>query len=122
MATQSVNAVVLLGAAVLLVSPAQAAMRYCSPPLISSAGQGRTELEAKKLALDDWFAKAKAQGFKDSLWRTAADKSLICKALEGGKFECTAAGRACTILQVPPRAAPAAPKTDGNVPAGDLGI
>jgi hypothetical protein len=86
----------------IVVSPiADAAVRQCSARLTSIPAVGQTEQAARKGALDDWTAKAKAAGFSHALWRSAADKRLICQKQQNLGFECLATGRACTIVQAP---------------------
>lgn len=88
----------LVGAA-----PAVAAVRLCQSPVTSGVFAGQDETAARKLALDDW--KAKASGFGDGFasWRLAAGKVLECVPGKNGGFECMAHGAPCTIEQAPAR-------------------
>jgi len=80
---------VLASAAViasLAVAPhaTHAAMALCEPSLAGAAIEDRTELQAKRLALEAW------------------DRQLTCTRTEAGRHRCQAVAHPCTIKQVPP--------------------
>lgn len=85
------------------LKPAAAAVRLCEPVISSDLVTAPTELEAKKIALQAWKAKALQHGEPYSSWRLAADKLLQCLPHKNGGFECLARGAPCTIEQAPDR-------------------
>lgn len=82
--------------------PAQAATRVCQPPVVSALASDATEASSKRKAISDWTAKANATGSKNASWRIAASKLLKCAKVDGGKFDCVALARPCSITQAPP--------------------
>lgn len=83
-----------------LATGADAAVRICESQILVT-GNGATEKEARKQALDLWKAAAAKLGEGYTGWRLAADKVLACKKAEGGGFSCVARGAPCTIDQAP---------------------
>jgi hypothetical protein len=88
----------IVSAAVL--SPAAAAVRQCGDIISSEVVRAPTELEAKKIAIDQWHTRALKLGAGVDSWRLAAEKSLKCFPKDQG-FECVAFGRPCIIDQTP---------------------
>ena len=101
--------IVALIAGITITGSGHAAVRICSDSLVSMPGKGATELVAKKAALDDWLAKAKAAGFPAAIWPIAAEKQLSCEKTGDG-LECIATGRACAIEQKAPEGFVPAPR------------
>jgi hypothetical protein len=86
--------------AVAVTGPAVAAVRQCGDIVSSEVVRAPTELEAKKIAIDQWHAKASNLGAGTDSWRLAVDRSLKCFPKDQG-FECVAFGRPCIIDQTP---------------------
>lgn len=103
LASWAMRVAVLLGSLAGHESAAVAAVRLCEPVISSGLVTAPTELEAKKIALDAWKAKALQHGEPYSSWRLAADKLLQCLPHKNGGFECLAKGAPCTIEQAPDR-------------------
>lgn len=85
---------------------ANAAVRQCWPIVSSEIATAPSERDAKKKALDQWRAKAKALGPGLDSWRLAHNKSLKCfpsapGSFAPGSFECIAFGAPCVIDQTP---------------------
>jgi hypothetical protein len=72
----------------------------CYPPVSSEVVSAPAEIEAKKLALAQWRAKAIKYGEGLDAWNIARDKSLKCFP-KGDAFECVAFGSPCIIQQNP---------------------
>lgn len=77
-----------------------AAVRTCAQRLQSEVVTAPTELEGKKLALEQWRAQAAKLGPGYDGWHVAAEKALKCFPKDGG-FECMAVGTPCVIQQNP---------------------
>ena len=88
---------------ILALSPsgATAAVRQCWPIVSSEIASAPTERDAKKMALEQWRAKAQALGPGLDSWRLAHDKSLKCFPKDPQSFECIAFGAPCVIDQTP---------------------
>lgn len=80
---------------------ASAAVRECKPAVSSGIFKGTDELATKKLALDDWKAKARTYGESYTNWRLAAGRMINCLPAKDGGLECVAHGAPCLIEQVP---------------------
>lgn len=78
-----------------------AAVRVCKPHVTSALTKDRSQKNAKRRAIQDWTAKAKAAGLKHPSWRIANNKVLKCVS-RAGFFECIAHGAPCTIKQKAP--------------------
>jgi hypothetical protein len=101
-----------------IVSPAPdaaAAVRVCRPAVSGAVGEGKTDLEAKRLAVASWATRAGQYGAAYASWRIANNKKLICTAGGHGRMRCQATANPCTIVQNPglqPQK-PARPKAPG---------
>lgn len=84
--------------------PAPGAMRSCMRNVVGQA-TAKSELEAKKQAMDDWKKSAIEAGLEHPAWRIAGNKSFTCETEADGQVTCTASGEPCTIVQVPPSTA-----------------
>lgn len=84
---------------------AEAAVRVCDPLVVGEIKRAPSEKAAKRAALADWVAKAKAGGMAHPAWRIAFNKRLKC-ARVGTQFECVALGQPCTIKHTVPRPGP----------------
>lgn len=96
-------AVFIAAAAFLLDAPARpadAAVRTCHPSLQSDVFTAATELEAKKLALEQWRQRAARLGPGYDGWHIAVEKVLKCFP-KGAAFECIAVAQPCVIQQNP---------------------
>ena len=80
---------------------ALAAVRLCGTFVQGAAFTAETELEAKKLALEDWTRQVSRLGPGFISWRLASEKRLACDLLDA-KFVCKAVGRPCSVSQVVP--------------------
>jgi len=83
------------------LSGAEAAVRVCRPTVSGAVAEAKTELEAKRIALDSWVARAGQSGAAYASWRMANNKRLACRAGGNGVIRCQATGRPCTIAQNP---------------------
>ena len=90
--------------AALAVAPhaTHAAMALCEPSLAGAAIEDKTELQAKRLALESWVAGALKLGVQYTRWGLAWDRQLTCTRTEAGRHRCQAVAHPCTIKQVPP--------------------
>jgi hypothetical protein len=91
----------LVACAVLLATPAQAAVRDCADFVEHTSG-GQTEKAAKTSALDGWMKKVETLGMEQVRWQMAADRSLQCTSSSAGKIQCVARARPCVVKQVAP--------------------
>jgi hypothetical protein len=81
---------------------ARAAVGVCKPSHAGEVAEDKSELQAKKRALESWVARASQYGKPYALWGIAANRRLECTRTDSGLFRCTAVGHPCTIRQVPP--------------------
>ena len=97
--------------AIIVISPAAAAVRQCGEIISSEIVHAPAELDAKKMAIEQWHTKALKLGAGLESWRLAAEKSLKCFPKDSG-FDCVAFGRPCIIDQAPnkPQKVPPAPE------------
>jgi hypothetical protein len=93
--------IIVAGAALLATAavPAYAAVRHCAAR-IDVAADDRTELAARRKALQQWIAAARAVGETFTRWQLASARSLSCAPIAGG-FRCRASAAPCTIAQQP---------------------
>lgn len=82
---------------------AAAAVRLCRAPAVGDVMQSGTQVAALRAAIDSWRRKVAHLGPRYGNWRLARDKRSKCARLKTNEFACVAAGRPCTIRQVPPR-------------------
>lgn len=99
------GAVWLSSCSVLLVLAASptasvAAMRVCQSEISSGLQKGKTEQEARALAVASWNRQAAAYG-DGYAWTGAINKFLNCSAGADGAHQCLAKALPCTIFQVP---------------------
>lgn len=92
--------------------PAHAAVRTCGARIQSDAVVAATELEGKKLALEQWRARAAKLGIGYDGWHVAAEKVLKCFPKDRG-FECLAVAFPC-VIQQNPNQKPAGPDRKGQ--------
>lgn len=95
---------VLSGAAALfwLGAPANAAVSICESQIQGKTAEAKSELEAKKAALDDWLQQAKKHGPEYTRWQIAFDRRIDCTKTAAGLYHCQAVGKPCAAKQVPP--------------------
>jgi hypothetical protein len=94
---------------------AAAAVRVCRPAVSGAIGEGKTDQEAKRLAIANWATRAGQHGAAYASWRIANNKKLICAAGGHGRMRCQATANPCAIVQNPgllPKK-PARPKSSG---------
>ena len=91
-----------VGAACILPMEAHASVALCKCAHAGEVVEGKSELQSKKLALESWVARARRHGDGYTRWGIAWNRQLDCSRTDGGLFRCKAAGRPCTISQVPP--------------------
>lgn len=96
-------ALILLGAWLMPIAStsSEAAVRLCKLA-VEGQGDAASEMEARRLALADWHAKAAAAGIQHATWRLAYGKAIVCT--KGGKAGnlCKVVAEPCTVSQVPP--------------------
>lgn len=97
------SAACLAGA--LLAAPplADAAVRVCAAPVSSGVKEGKSEAEARRLAMTGWIEAARMHGQGYMRWELAEGRRVGCAKGAGGNFQCAAVGRPCSIQQVPPK-------------------
>ena len=93
----------LLAIILAVATPASAAVRDCKPSLSSVTVVEKTEVEAKRKALQDWLTKAQQIGAGFTRWELAYNRQITCVKNAGGGFQCQAVGMPCTIQQAPQR-------------------
>jgi hypothetical protein len=80
--------------------------------VVGDEEKARTEIEARRLALQRWTLFAALNGPSFASWRLAANKSISCRYLADGLHHCQARGSPCTISQVMPPLDPRLPAPD----------
>ena len=63
--------------------------------------EDKSELVAKKHALESWLSLAGKYGEQYTRWGIAWNRQLDCTRTDTGVFRCKAVGRPCAIRQVP---------------------
>ncbi len=91
----------MISAACVVPIEARAAVAVCAPLLAGEIAEDRSELEAKKRALDSWVSKATRHGEQYARWGIAWNRQLDCTRADSSLFRCKAVGHPCTIRQVP---------------------
>ncbi len=91
----------IAGVLCLAIAPATAAVNECLDELTGEHAEAKTEVEAKRLALQDWLAKAKAIGPGYTRWQLAHNRRIDCRRPAPGAFRCQAIALPCMIKQVP---------------------
>jgi hypothetical protein len=100
----AVSLFVCLIAVAAVLSPADAAVRSCLPPVTSDVAQADTELAGKRKALESWTAKVLRFGPGFTRWQLATRRQLVCRpnrTQPGRGFACVASAAPCTIDQIP---------------------
>lgn len=89
--------------AVVMASPAQAAVRQCREPLAAAAVGQSSEALAKRAALTLWTSRAAVLGPAFANWRIADARVLKCtpSPKQAATFDCVAVAKPCTIVQNP---------------------
>lgn len=85
----------------LFASPVLAAVSECLPEMAGRKAEARTEIGARKAALDDWMAKARAIGPGYTRWQIAFNRRIDCTRIDPNRFQCQAIALPCTVKQVP---------------------
>ncbi len=87
------------------IAPATAAVNECLDELAGEQAEAKTEVEPKRLALQDWLAQAKAIGPGYTRWQLAHNRRIDCQrptpGVFPGMFRCQAIALPCMIKQVP---------------------
>ena len=81
---------------------AGAAVLICQASVSSGLQEGRTEQEARALAISAWITEASRYGQAYTAWRLAAGKFYTCSKTASGAFQCMAKAEPCSVSQVPP--------------------
>jgi hypothetical protein len=92
----------VIGAVCVVPIEARAAVGVCNPSHAGEVIEDRSELQAKKRALESWVSQAKRYGEQYARWGIAWNRQLECARTDAGLLRCKAVGRPCTIQQVPP--------------------
>jgi hypothetical protein len=95
-------AAVAVGAACILPIEARASVGLCKCAHSGEVAEDKSELRAKKLALESWIAHASRYGEGYTRWGIAWNRRLDCTRTDVGLFRCKANGHPCTVAQVPP--------------------
>jgi hypothetical protein len=90
------------GAAWIAPIEAYASVSVCEKMHIGEIAEDKSELLAKKRALENWVAHASRYGEQYARWGIAWDRRLDCTRSDTGLFRCKALARPCAIRQVPP--------------------
>jgi hypothetical protein len=80
---------------------ALAAVGVCKALHAGDRVEDKSEISAKRRALESWLAGAEQHGVEYTRWGIAWNRRLECTH-EKGVFSCQAAGHPCTYQQVPP--------------------
>lgn len=99
--TQQIIGLAGIGIASLLPVEAHAAMALCERSHAGEVAEDKSELVAKKRALDSWLAQAAKHGEQYTRWGIPWNRRLDSTRTEAGLFRCQAAGRPCAVRQVP---------------------
>src|SRR5256885_1644568 len=91
----------VVGTACVAPIEARAAVAICEPLLAGEVAEDKSELIAKKRALESWLSRAGKYGEQYARWGIAWNRQLDCARSEAGLFRCKAVGRPCAIRQVP---------------------
>lgn len=100
----------IAAAALMLASPAGAAVLQCAPPVLGEVVEAPTELAARRAAIASWTRKIAHLGERYASWRLARDKRYQCAQLASGAHTCAAFAAPCTIHQKPPEKNPQPPR------------
>jgi hypothetical protein len=92
----------VIGAVCVLPIEARAAMNECKQSHAGEAAEDKSELLAKKRALESWVSRASRYGDRFARWGIAWNRQLDCARSDTGLFRCKAVGHPCAVRQVPP--------------------
>ena len=81
---------------------ASAAVNVCEKMHASEAAEDKSEILAKKRALENWVAHARQYGEDFARWGDAWERHFECTRTDCGLFRCKAVARPCAVRQVPP--------------------
>jgi hypothetical protein len=79
-----------------------AAVNVCEKVHASEAAEDKSEILAKKRALENWVAHARRYGEDFARWGNAWERHFECSRTDSGLFRCKAVARPCAVRQVPP--------------------
>jgi hypothetical protein len=74
----------------------------CEKVHASEAAEDKSEILAKKRALENWVAHARRYGEDFARWGNAWERHFECSRTDSGLFRCKAVARPCAVRQVPP--------------------
>jgi hypothetical protein len=97
--TAALLALIVVAAAI--PDPASAAVAVCKSSHSGEAAEDRSEVEAKRRALESWTKGARAHGEQFARWGIAFNRHIDCTRSKPDLFRCQASGRPCTVQQVP---------------------
>ena len=81
---------------------ASAAVNVCEKVHASEPAEDKSEVLAKKRALENWVAHARQYGEDFARWGNAWERHFECARTDSGLFRCQAIARPCAVRQVPP--------------------
>jgi hypothetical protein len=99
--TRQLIGLAIIGAACVVPIEARAAVALCERSHAGEAAEDKSELVAKKRALESWLSQAGKYGEQYTRWGIAWNRQLDCARTDTGLFRCKAVGRPCAIRQVP---------------------
>ena len=73
-----------------------AAAYVCQEPL-TGLGDDRVEMQAKRLALENWVAMARQHSAGHAHWGIAYNRQICCARIKNGLYRCKAVGRPCIV-------------------------
>jgi hypothetical protein len=91
----------VIGVTCIVPIEARAAMALCEGSHAGEVAEDKSELQAKKRALESWLSQAGKYGEQYTRWGIAWNRQLDCARTDAGLFRCKAVGRPCAIRQVP---------------------
>ena len=91
-----------VGAAWLAPIEAYASVNVCEKMHTTEVAEDKSEMLAKKRALESWVAHASRYGEQYTRWAIAWERQFDCTRADTGLFRCKAIARPCAIQQVPP--------------------
>jgi hypothetical protein len=103
-----------MGAACAVPIEARAAVALCERSHSGEIAEDKSELTAKKRALESWVAHASRLGEAYTRWGIAWNRQLECTRTDAGLFRCTAVGQPCAIRHVPPAGGTPLRRRDSN--------
>jgi hypothetical protein len=91
-----------IGAACIVPIEARASVAVCEQSHAGEVAEDKSELLAKKRALESWVSRASRYGDQFTRWGIAWNRQLGCVRTDSGVFRCKAVGQPCNIRHVPP--------------------